>query len=712
MNLDRASSAVHALQRRIYLRTLTASVPSALVGGYVFAVFFGLEGSELVRAVLSVVPIYAVASFLQFVAIGVLAGRALAEPPPGSPGLRLHRLLELPRKVEIYTNVAAWTAGGFAFGLILHWFFKESWTAVLIAVVIAALASLFPGVVLVLSVEDAVRPLALEEFVRDPRLAVGRGGFFWTRQRVYLPYAFVVALGTLLVFGGMIAYAQFTGSVAHVGDGLAEWGAIGATSVVRAQLASVGRQVAIPVAVVAIVFMAAFAVTGLCMARRESRAATEVEAALASLAAGAPEIPRWVATDEMGDLSTATAGIALEMRNLFEQIRGMASGDLGRALEGEGALVQTFRESRDGMLELSRRMTALSRGEAVDAARIAGDLGAAFAGLQSAFTVIAEQARTISQGDLRRDVDVPGALGEAIQRMTENLRTMVGRTQGVSGAVGDIVVNLQTASAQLSAATTEQVAAVTETANTMTEMAQTSAVSADRASELIRQGESAPAVVEEGSAASEAAVSAMSAISSSLGKVSEASGALAERVQKIDSITETVSFLADQSSTLAINAAIEAARAGEAGKGFAVVAREIRTLAADSRKAAAQIREILGEIRDRTGQVDGSVGAGARTVDDGARLVQRLGEVVAQLGVTLHDSVGLMRQVEGSARQHQAGVAQVSQALSNMQRAAESIRDGARALGSLSGQAHDLSSILQDTAGSYSLPAAQKTGAA
>jgi hypothetical protein len=48
---------------------------------------------------------------------------------------------------------------------------------------------------------------------------------------------------------------------------------------------------------------------------------------------------------------------------------------------------------------------------------------------------------------------------------------MVGRTQGVSGAVGDIVVSLQTASAQLSAATTEQVAAVTETVNTMTEMA-------------------------------------------------------------------------------------------------------------------------------------------------------------------------------------------------------------------------------------------------
>ncbi|MGC3999545.1 MAG: hypothetical protein QM767_19720 [Anaeromyxobacter sp.] len=63
-----------------------------------------------------------------------------------------------------------------------------------------------------------------------------------------------------------------------------------------------------------------------------------------------------------------------------------------------------------------------------------------------------------------------------------------------------------------------------------------------------------------------------------------------------------------------------------------------------------------------------------------------------------------MRQVEGSARQHQAGVSQVSQALTNMRKASESIRDGARMLGEMSTKAHDLSSSLQQTAGAYALP--------
>ena len=99
------------------------------------------------------------------------------------------------------------------------------------------------------------------------------------------------------------------------------------------------------------------------------------------------------------------------------------------------------------------------------------------------------------------------------------------------------------------------------------------------------------------------------------------------------------------------------------------------------------------------------MGAGARTVADGSTLVSRLGEVVGQLGSTVHDAVGLMRQVEGSARQHQAGVSQISQALTNMQKASESIRDGANMLGSMSTKAHDLSSSLQGAAGAYALPA-------
>jgi methyl-accepting chemotaxis protein len=699
------ASAVH---RKIFGRILLTAVPSAVVGAYVFGLLIGLEGADLVKALVVILgAILAASSLQQYAVSGALTRSALTERPGDPPGARLSRILELPRKVELYSNVVAWVIGGIGFGVLSIAFYGKPATVVAGGAVIALFSSLFPGIILVLLVEEDVAPLALAERARDPRTPLPPRGFFWPRQRWYLPYAFGVALVSLLAFSGMVLVSKYEQSVQALLGELTRGGQADAVAVLKPALDRAARDAALPVLGIAAVLLVAFAVTGVLLARRQARAAAEVEAALRAMADGAPEPPRWVSTDEIGDLASATGLVALELRSVFEQLRAMARGDLGRELEGASGLLQVFRESQGGMRELSRRMAALARGEAVAGEKISGDLGAAFDQLQAAFQAIVEQARTIGEGDLRRDVQVPGALGTAMQRMTGNLRAVVGRTQGVSGDVGKIVVSLQSASAQLSAATTEQVAAVTETANTMTEMAQTSAVSADRAGELIKQGDAATQVVEEGTTASESAAQAIGAISESLAKVAHASSALSARVQKIDGITETVSFLADQSSTLAINAAIEAARAGEAGKGFAVVAREIRALAADSRKAAGQIRDLLGEIRERTSQVDASVSAGARTVEDGARLVQRLNEVVTALGLTVHDAVGLMRQVEGSARQHQAGVGQVSQALTNMQKASESIRDGARLLGDLSSQAHDLAQSLQRSAGSYTLPEAQ-----
>ncbi len=690
-----------SIRNGIFRSVLLTSIPSSIVVGYLIGLVLGFDDRTVLASMAVLVPLVAMAMGAEWVFATTLTRSAFAAADEGE---RLRRLLELPRRIEVFPYTLGWTVGGAAHAVVAGLIFGGAvsfWWAGALAGLFAAL---FLGPILYVLCEDCVRGAALELAQQNPRLRPAGGGFLWIRQRWYLPYAFAVALVSMVVFAGIVIVTKFQRASEHMIARLGEGDLGAARGIVEKQLAAFRTDAGGPILAILAILLGAFGIAGAMLARRQARAAAAVEESLRSMAAGAPELPNWIATDETGDLAAATSEIAREMRHVFEQLQAMAAGDLGRELQGDSGLILAFRRSREGMLELARRMTALSRGESILGGQIAGDLGQAFDRLQQALQAIGDQARTISEGDLRRDVDVAGALGQAIQRMTGNLRSMVGRTQGVSKDIGDIVVSLQSASAQLSAATTEQVAAVTETANTMTEMAQTSAVSADRASELIKQGEAAATVVEDGAAAADSANQAMAAITGSLGKVAQASGALAERVQKIDVITETVTFLADQSSTLAINAAIEAARAGEAGKGFAVVAREIRSLAADSRKAASQIRDLLIEIRERTTLVDGSVAAGTRTVEEGNRLVQRLGDVVAQLGVTVHDAVGLMRQVEGSARQHQAGVGQVSQALTNMQKASESIRDGARLLGELSARAHEMSSGLQTGAGAYMLP--------
>jgi methyl-accepting chemotaxis protein len=699
---------VGALHRRIFAKILLIAIPSAVVAAYVVAPVLGIETGAAARGLPITVGIaFLVSTPLQFAISRALVGAALAERPEDPPGARLSRILELPRRIEVYSNHVGWAVGGFVFGLAASVVHGIPAASAFVTMFIALFVSLFPGIALVMLVEQDLLPVAVEELQRDVRASPAGRGLFWPRQRWYLPYAFSVAIVSLVVIAGLLLYARYRDAVTAIVADVSSRAGEAVAAGIRVQLERHAAEIALPVLAVSAVLLAAFIVTGVLLARRQFRAAAEVEAALRSFAAGAPDAPRWASTDEMGDLAAATARISVEMHHVFEQLRAMASGDLGRELQGDSGLIQAFRLSREGMIDLATRMTALSRGEALETDVVAGDLGAAFGRLQASFQAMVEQAGTIAQGDLRSDVDAPGALGQAIQRMTGHLRGMVGRTQAVSADIGEIVVSLQSAVSQLSAATTEQVAAVTETANTMTEMAQTSAVSADRASELIRQGEAAATVVEEGTGAVDSVAHAMTEMMASFDEVGDASGALAERVRKIDGITETVTFLADQSSTLAINAAIEAARAGEAGKGFSVVAREIRALASDSRKAAAEIRDLLGEIRASTGRVDGSIASGRKKSDEASRLVLRLNEVIGQLGVTIHDAVGLMRQVEGSARQHQAGVGQVSGALSNMQKASESIRDGARLLGEMSSRARQLSSSLQAEAGGYRLPEAR-----
>ena len=67
-------------------------------------------------------------------------------------------------------------------------------------------------------------------------------------------------------------------------------------------------------------------------------------------------------------------------------------------------------------------------------------------------------------------------------------------------------------------------------------------------------------------------------------------------VSNINERVEGISGIAAQTNLLSLNASIEAARAGEAGRGFAVVAEEIRKLADDSESLASEIRILMDEL--------------------------------------------------------------------------------------------------------------------
>ena len=99
---------------------------------------------------------------------------------------------------------------------------------------------------------------------------------------------------------------------------------------------------------------------------------------------------------------------------------------------------------------------------------------------------------------------------------------------------------------------------------------------------------------------------------------------------------------------------MEAARAGDAGLGFAVVADEVRNLAQRSAQAA----------KDTTALIEGA----SANASQGADRVRLMGDAIARITRSVTSVKGLVFEVQQASSQQAEGVAQVGQALQEMEK--------------------------------------------
>jgi len=133
---------------------------------------------------------------------------------------------------------------------------------------------------------------------------------------------------------------------------------------------------------------------------------------------------------------------------------------------------------------------------------------------------------------------------------------------------------------------------------------------------------------------------------------------------------------------------VEAARAGEAGKGFAVVAEEVRNLAMRSAEASKKTATLI----------EGSVSA-AR---NGVAISVEVGKVLHAITESATQVNGLVAEIAAASREQSQGIAQVSAAATQMdkatQSAAASAEEGAAAAEELSAQAEQVQAMVNDLA--------------
>jgi methyl-accepting chemotaxis protein len=275
--------------------------------------------------------------------------------------------------------------------------------------------------------------------------------------------------------------------------------------------------------------------------------------------------------------------------------------------------------------------------------------------------MVAEAADRVGGGDLRISVGKVGKgevvkLCEAVQRMVDRLRELVGslreasyytqsRSQEIAGAVTQLSAGTEEMTTTLSRLTGE----ASQHADTIQEIdARMSALGA-AARDLARGAETAKERSRELRSLAEGSREQLRESRSQVNQMAERSTLATSRLidfmnasRQFGEFVDLIQQFARRTNLLALNAAIEAARAGTEARGFAVLAQEIRKLASQAGQAADRAEETTKEV---LGQLEGA----RLAVEETREATQAIGIVVESLDENFDQVASATGETEGWA---------------------------------------------------------------
>jgi len=226
------------------------------------------------------------------------------------------------------------------------------------------------------------------------------------------------------------------------------------------------------------------------------------------------------------------------------------------------------------------------------------------------------------------------------QSVVKPIRLAVTELTETAGEVTSASGQVATSSMSLSQGATDQAASLEETSASIEELAAMTRKNAENSQTAATLMGSVDVCVKESNGALADMVSSMASIQ--------------ESSQQVAKIIKTIDEIAFQTNILALNAAVEAARAGKAGMGFAVVADEVRNLAQRSAQAA----------RDTATLIEASI-VKARA---GTQKVEQVAASISGITSSVVKVKGLVEEVSLASHRQAQDIAQVSQAMAQMER--------------------------------------------
>jgi methyl-accepting chemotaxis protein len=276
--------------------------------------------------------------------------RAFAPGAEERDGVRLERILKIP--ITLIVCVVLCTPAGVTItvGSAVVFYGNNAMT-IPWALITVVLHIMLMMIVAMIAHERVLAPYAVAEFHRSRGMPKG-SGLLWPRMAWFLPYAFAVFVActlatTLTVIGrqGYNAYKTLMATSQTATNAQFQ-------QALEDAISTLARNSTMPIVVLGGYLLFIAAITAWFLARRQQEGTLSIQNALEGLASGKPQLPNWISTDEIGDLSSATSRV-------FEQLRTFSFSLRDSALALQGSAQQLGFSTTKQAEVLSVQATAL-----------------------------------------------------------------------------------------------------------------------------------------------------------------------------------------------------------------------------------------------------------------------------------------------------------------------------------------------------------------